>query len=207
MLNSCDGMLPVKSLPPKKDSKQNHQSQHQTLKKNYFPNGMQFLSWLEWQHLHSSSAFRLDNIPSSDGMLPVKSLPTKNNSKQNHQSQHQTLKKNIYHTACSFHYGWSGITYIHLTNLGSTTFPARMVWYLSSHCQLKRIRNKTIKVNIKPSRKIISRTACSFHHGWSGITYIDRVLVGSTAFPARMVWYLSSHFHLINCWEEVEGHE
>jgi len=95
---------------------------------------MQFSLWLEWHHLHSQSPFRLDNIPSSDGMVPVKSLLTKNNSKQNHQSQHQTLTKNIFQTVCSFHDGWSGITYIDRVNLGSTTFPARMEWYLSSHC-------------------------------------------------------------------------
>ena len=67
---------------------------------------------------------------------------------------------------------------------------------LSSHYPLKRIRNKIIKVNIKPSRKIIFQTACSFYHGWSGNTYIARVHLGSTTFPALMVCYLSSHCQL-----------
>jgi len=101
-------------------------------------------------------------LNSCDGMLPVKSLPSKKDSKQNRQSQHQTLKKNIFQKACSFHYGWSGITYKDRVYLGSTTFPARMVWYLSNHSKLKRNKNKIIKVNIKPSRKIFSKRYAVF---------------------------------------------
>jgi len=123
---------------------------------------MQFSLWLEWHHLHRESTLRLDNIPSSDGMVPVKSFNTKKDSKQNHQSQHHTLKKNIFETACSFHHGWSGITYLDRDLLGLTTFPARMVWCLSSHYPLKRNQNKTIKVNIKPSRKIFSKRHAVF---------------------------------------------
>jgi len=123
---------------------------------------MQFSSWLEWHHLHRLSIFRLDSIPSSDGMLPVKSLTPKNDSKQNHQSQHQTIKKNIFQTGCSFHHDWSFITYIDLGILGWTSFPARMGCYLSSHFPLKIIQNKIIKVNIKPSRKIFSKLDAVF---------------------------------------------
>jgi len=95
-------------------------------------------------------------------MLPVKSLPTKNNSKQNLQSQHQTIKKNIFQTGCSFYHDWSFITYIELGILGWTSFPSRMGCCLSSHYPLKTIQNKTIKVNIKPSRKIFSKLDAVF---------------------------------------------
>jgi len=143
---SSDGRVPVKWLASKKIKTKPSKSTSNPQKK-YFPNSMQLSSWLEWHRLPKPRRSMLDNIPSSDGRVPVKSLFPKSNPKQNHQSQHQTLTKNIF------------------------------------------------------------QTACSFHHDWSGSTYLDRLHLGSTAFQALMVGYLSSHYPLTNCWEEVEGHE
>jgi len=122
----------------------------------YCPNGMQFVSWSEWQHLLIQSCFTLDNIPSSVGILPVNSLRSKT-------IQNKNIKVNIKpsrkvppkrHAVCIMRY----ITYVGIDVLGLISFPALMGYYLPSHSYLKSIQNKISKSISNPQEKYFPKS-------------------------------------------------
>jgi len=165
-LPSSEGMVPANLFTSKTIQNKNIKVnlQPSTLKKSTAQTACSLYN--EVYYLRRYRCFRLDKLPISDGIIPAKPFLSKMHPKQNVKVNIKNSRKEFSKTHAVFITVLGWITHVARLLLGSTSFRALMGLYLSNHSHLKRIRDKYIKVNIKPERN-------SLHNGLE-VYYLQR---------------------------------